>query len=217
MSDFRSTSAHAERQSFRRAVDKSGLDHSRIAVLKKLGNLWFHHRFAAKEIRPGAGYLAKACKLSERTIRRILKEFRELGFIIATALEKGGCGATRYIVDMARVFRHVSGVQVVAGDLAEIVPDDRDEPVYDDNGVPIVDACDMAPSSDDAGQYFDEKSTFCSQNVTQLRPANLADGILAVSPISWPSGWNASSILRRASSLISNPYLCAKEGWLCEN
>jgi hypothetical protein len=231
MTDFKSSMAFAERQMFRRTVEKSRLDHSRVAVLKKLGYLWFQHRFVAKEIRPGAAYLAKACKLSERTVRRILAEFRGLGFIVATALAKGGCGVTRYVVNLQKIYEHFSGVQTRQGELAEIVPESMPEPEYADDGTPVFDPRDMPPcdldGSADEIEQVPGKSGPTSPFVTMLRPAKLADGnigqyrsslIRDSMPVAGRALRLASRSLYRFFGLQAgvNSYLLAKEGLLCE-
>lgn len=232
MTDFKSSMAFAERQAFRRTVEKSSLDHSRVAVLKKLGYLWFQHRFVAKEIRPGATYLAKACKVSERTVRRILAEFRGLGFIVATALAKGGCGVTRYVVNLQKIYEHFSGVQTRQGELAEIVPENVPEPEYSDDGLLVRDARDTPPCNLEDFPHEDdrkpEKSGGTTSCVTMLRPAKLADGNIGQYRSS--STRNSIPVVGRAFRLASrgldrffglqvgmNSYLFAKEGQLCEH
>lgn len=223
MTDFKASASFAERQSFRRIVEKSDLGHARIAVLKKLGSLWFYHRFVAREIRPGVEYLSKACKLSERTIRRILAEFRQLGFIVATALAQGGCGATRYVVDLAKVFEHFSGIQKRECELVELRQDNAQQPEYDADGTPVVDSRDMAPINDNS----EAETTPCAEIVTTLRPANLADGIigqypvfrspsvsLSVSSKSRSSSWTLAKLFGLQE--VMNSYRSAKEGTLCE-
>lgn len=232
MTDFKSSMAFAERQAFRRTVEKSSLDHSRVAVLKKLGYLWFQHRFVAKEIRPGATYLAKACKVSERTVRRILAEFRGLGFIVATALAKGGCGVTRYVVNLQKIYEHFSGVQTRQGELAEIMPESMPEPEYADDGTPVYDARDMPlcdlEASTSKGDRRPGNSAATAPCVTTLRPAKLADGNKG----QYRSSSTRDSIpvvgcaFRLASRGLDrffglqvgmNSYLFAKEGQLCEH
>lgn len=110
-----------ERSIVRQALAKAKLTNNRKAVLKSMIDLWFANRHRS-EIHPGAEKLAKKAGVSERTVRSYLGEFRQAGWIVALAYEKGGRKATRYAVKLWEIIKALMPSNVVtrAGELVEI-------------------------------------------------------------------------------------------------
>jgi hypothetical protein len=137
---FKASQSYADAQFIRRAISKAKMNANRRDALRYIVNLWFTHRNNTGEIHPGVEKIAHKLRLSIRTIKSILKEFREAGFMAAIAYAKGGRKATRYRVDLDRMLEIIApaNVRSIDGDLSELAQE-RDEPEYADDGLEIRD------------------------------------------------------------------------------
>lgn len=72
-----------------------------------LTNHWFYHRNSEGYIRPGAALLADKLECSIRTIKTVLKNLRDAGYLIPLDYEKGGRNATRYAVNLALIVENL--------------------------------------------------------------------------------------------------------------
>jgi hypothetical protein len=186
---FQDSEAWAERRSMARTIDKSDLSRSLQAVLKKVVNLWFYHRYIGRVIYPGVKKLAKACRLCERSIRSALKLFRESGFIVPVAFSKGGAKSTRYTVDLYKIQEVLApaNVRVVPGELTQIMgyegPENYPGIEYDEDGLPVLTSAQAKPF-DFAGDVKEKCrkiiGLLAGKSPVTFRdtPANFADGII---------------------------------------
>lgn len=119
---FSDTFEATERRRVRATIRKSSLSKNQIAVLEYLVNLWFVHRKKGGQIYPGAERIAQKVKLSLRTVKAFLAQFRDLAFIKAVAYAKGGRKATRYVVDLGKIDEILdpANVEVIDGTLSEL-------------------------------------------------------------------------------------------------
>jgi hypothetical protein len=100
--DFKSSLEAAYRRRLRGAVRNSALTRAERDVLLAFLNHWLHHRHkAGGVVHPGRARLAKAARVSERSVIRALAYFRDQKIITAVAHLKGtGRQATEYALNV---------------------------------------------------------------------------------------------------------------------
>jgi hypothetical protein len=191
--------------------------------------MWFVHRYVSHEIHPGLTKLGKAGKVSERTVTRILAEFREAGFITPVKNAKGGSGSTRYTVDMDRISETLEPCAVVTihGDL--VYRDDISYPAdqqteYDEDGLPVVDAAEMAVSDVDLGageivrQPFDFSQFFQNLTLDKMSTGNIGRTVpLQATPCDVQSHSHASAFVPTRNSHQAGKYLGIATSLTTEN
>ncbi len=187
ISGFKASKSYADAQFIRRAINKAALPANRRDALRHLVNLWYYHRNGTGEIHPGAETLAKKWRVSLRTVKTILKEFREAGFISAIKYAKGGKNSTRYTVDLDRIIETLAPSKVVTlpGELAPIQsyegPAEDTGVVYDDHGLPVLSETEICPldllkiGSFDFRDYLYEKSIHNKQLASYTAKSNRAN------------------------------------------
>lgn len=207
---FKASKSFADAQFIRRAINKSSLSASRRNALRHLVNLWYYHRCGAGEIHPGAEKLAKKWRLSLRTVKTILKEFREAGFIKAIKYANGGKNATRYTVDLDQIIETLAPSKVITipGELAPIQsyegPEEDTGVQFSDDGLPVLSEDEICPlklaeiSTFDFRDYLYEKSAkskHLASYISKSNRANFAHGnIRSVKlDLSYPVSGNISS------------------------
>lgn len=183
---FIGSQAYTDMQYVRRAISKSGLNANRRDALRYIVNLWFYHRNITGEIHPGVEKIAKKLRLSIRTVKSILNEFRRAGFMAAIAYAKGGRKATRYRIDVDQICETLAPTKAVTvpGELVETVPDhcqNRDEPDYEEDGLPIRSEADLSPCSDE------ENGPCCAAQTAPENRANIAHGYIPRAVLLSPS------------------------------
>ena len=88
--DFKAGIEAAWRRYLRAAVRQSGLTLGQKAVTVKVLDLWLHHRNGPKGyIHPGRAKIAKAAKVTEKTVSRTFKELRDFGVLRPVARLRG--------------------------------------------------------------------------------------------------------------------------------
>ena len=121
---FNASIEAAWRRILRQAISESGMTRGQKAVTTKIVDLWMHHRNGPKGyIHPGREKLAKAAKVSVRTVATTLSELRSAGVLRVVGRPKGeGQRPTEYAISTLRLL-DLCGVDRpdwAEGELAEV-------------------------------------------------------------------------------------------------